>query len=105
MLFVLMSCLSFTTSNVLVVMLLALEEQLAPSRHETEEAYLREVLLKEEHERAVVIGVWQGASIALAAMQLRTGRDFLCHHRGCCCGRCGRGGHPLRWWPWALGCT
>jgi hypothetical protein len=35
----------------------ALEEQLATSRHETEEACLREILLMEDHERAVVAGV------------------------------------------------
>ena len=30
----------------------------------------------EDRERAVVAGIWRGASVALAAMQLRTGQDF-----------------------------
>jgi hypothetical protein len=53
-----------------------LEEQLAASYHETEEARLREVLLMEDRERAVVAKIRQGASVALAALQLSTGRDF-----------------------------
>ena len=57
-------------------MLSALEEQLAASYHETEEAHLREVLLMEDHERAVVAKIRQGADVALAALQLRTGQDF-----------------------------
>ena len=57
MLFVLSSYLSFATSDLLVVLLPALEEQLATSHHETKEARLREVLLMEDHERAVVARV------------------------------------------------
>jgi hypothetical protein len=53
-----------------------LEEQLAASRHETEEAHLWEVLKMVDHERAVVVGVWQGASVALATLQFCTGQDF-----------------------------
>ena len=45
-----------------------LEEQLAASSHEMEEARLREVLLMEDHKRAVVARVWQGANIALAVL-------------------------------------
>jgi hypothetical protein len=34
-----------------------LEEQLVASLHETKEAHLREVLLMEDHEHAVVAGI------------------------------------------------
>ena len=68
MLFVLLSSLSFTASDLLLVLLPALEEQLAASRHETEEARLWETLLMEDHERAVVARVWQGAGVALTAL-------------------------------------
>jgi len=53
-------------------LILALEERLAASRQETEEVRLREVLLMEDREWAMVAGVWQGAIVALAAAQLRT---------------------------------
>lgn len=66
MLFILSSCSSFAASDLLAVLLPALEEQQAASHHETEEARLREVLLMEDCECTVVAGVRQGASIALA---------------------------------------
>jgi hypothetical protein len=47
-----------------------LEERLAASRHEEEAAHLRGFILVEDHEWVVVAGIWQGASVALAAMQL-----------------------------------
>ena len=72
MLFVMSSCLSFDASDPLVVLLPALEEQLAASRHETEEACLQEVLLMEDRERMVVDRVWQGAGITLVALLLCT---------------------------------
>jgi hypothetical protein len=53
-----------------------LEEQLVASRQETEEAHLWEVLKMVDPERAVVVGVRQGASVALATLQLCTGQDF-----------------------------
>ena len=56
--------------------MLALEEQLAASRHETEEARLWEVLLMEDRECVFVAGIRQGADIALVALQLRTSQDF-----------------------------
>jgi hypothetical protein len=49
--------LSFVTSNILVVLLLALEEQLVASHHKIEEARLREVLLMEDREHTVVARV------------------------------------------------
>jgi hypothetical protein len=45
-----------------------LEEQLAASCHEMKEARLREVLLMEDRERAMVAGIWQGVGVALASM-------------------------------------
>jgi hypothetical protein len=75
-LFVLSSYLSFATSDVLVFLLPALEEQLSVSRHETEEAHLWEVLQMVDRKRMVVARVRQGAGVALAAMQLRSGQDF-----------------------------
>ena len=57
-LFVLLSYLLSMASDLPVVLLLVLEEQLVASRHETEEACLREVLLMEDRERAVVARVW-----------------------------------------------
>ena len=41
----------------LIVLLLALEEQLVASHHDTEEAHLREVLLMEDRKHAVVDGI------------------------------------------------
>jgi hypothetical protein len=41
-----------------------------------EEARLWEVLLMEDHERAVVARVWQGVGVTLATMQLCTSQDF-----------------------------
>ena len=55
-----------------VVLLLALEERLVVSCHKEEEAHLRGLIVAEDHERAVVAGIRQGASIALATMELRT---------------------------------
>jgi hypothetical protein len=57
----------------LPALLPVLKEQLVTSRHEVEEACLWEVLLMEDHERAVVAGIRQGAGIALAALQLCIG--------------------------------
>jgi hypothetical protein len=65
---ILSSYLTSAASNLLVVLLPALEEQLAASRHEMEEACLREFLLMEDRERAVVVGIRQGVSVALTAM-------------------------------------
>jgi hypothetical protein len=48
----------FATPDLLIFLLLVLEEQLVVSRHETEEAHLREVLLMEDHEHMVVSRVW-----------------------------------------------
>ena len=62
------SYLTSIASDLLVVLLPALEEQLEASRHETEEARLQEFLLMEDHEWAMVVGIWKGASVALAAM-------------------------------------
>ena len=59
-----------------VTSFLALEEQLAASRHKMEEAHLREVLLMKDHERVVVARIRQGADITLTALKLRIGRDF-----------------------------
>ena len=73
---VLSSYLTHVASDLLIVLLSALEEQLAASHHETEEAHLWAFLLMEDHERAVVVGIRQGVDIALAAMQLRTCQDF-----------------------------
>jgi hypothetical protein len=53
-----------------------LDEQLAASRHETEEARLQEVLLMEDCERTVVAGIYQGVNIALVALQLHISQDF-----------------------------
>jgi hypothetical protein len=58
-----------------VVLLLALEGQLVISCHE-EAARLRGFIVAEDHEWAVVAGISQGAGIALATMQLRTGVNF-----------------------------
>ena len=46
------------------------------SHHETEEARLREVLLMEDCECAVVTGIYEGAGVALATLQLRIGQNF-----------------------------
>ena len=56
-----------------VVLFLALEEQLAVSRHEVEVACLWGFIMAEDHEQVVVAGIQQGAGSALAAMQLWTG--------------------------------
>jgi hypothetical protein len=53
-----------------------LEEQLAATRHETEDAHLQEFLLMEDHEQAVVAGILQGTDVTLTTMQLRIGQDF-----------------------------
>ena len=53
-----------------VILLPALEEQLAASHHEEEAARLRDIIVAEDHELAVVAGIWQGAGVALATMQL-----------------------------------
>jgi hypothetical protein len=66
----------FIVLDLLAFLLPALEEQLAASHHEAKEARLREVLLMEDRERAMVAGIQQGASVALATLQLGTGRDF-----------------------------
>ena len=58
----------FIIPDLLAFLLLALEEQLAASRHEMEEARLREVLLMEDRECAVVAEILQGAGVALAAL-------------------------------------
>ena len=63
-----LSYLLFAAPNILIFLLLALEEQLVASRHETEEARLWEVLLMEDRECAVVAGILQGAGVALAAL-------------------------------------
>lgn len=51
------SYLTFAASDLLVVLLLALEELLAASCHEIEEAHLQEFLLIEYYEQAVVVGI------------------------------------------------
>ena len=56
----------FIVPNLLAFLLPVLEEQLAVSHHEMEEAYLQEVLLMEDHEHAVVAEIQQDASVALA---------------------------------------
>ena len=57
MLYILSSYLSFATSDLLVILLPALEGQLVDSHHEMEEALLREALLMVDHEHMVVAGV------------------------------------------------
>ena len=47
------------------------------SHHEEEAARLWGFIVVEDHERAVVVGIWQGAGVALATMQLWT-RANLC---------------------------
>jgi len=59
-------------SDLRVISLPALEERLAFSRHEEEVAHLWGFIVAEDHERVVVVGIRQGANIALAAMQLWT---------------------------------
>jgi hypothetical protein len=51
---ILSSYLTSAASDLLVVLLPVLEEQLAASRHEMEEACLREFLLMEDRKQAVV---------------------------------------------------
>jgi hypothetical protein len=65
-------CHSLSSSDLPFFSSSALEEQLAASHHEMEEARLWEVLLMEDHERVVVARVQQRASVALAALQLCT---------------------------------
>jgi hypothetical protein len=48
----------FVAPDLLAFLLPVLEEQLAASHHDTEEARLWEVLLMEDHEHTVVAGVW-----------------------------------------------
>ena len=75
--FILISCRMSVASDLRVVLSpSALEEELAATRHEAEVACLWETLAVEDHERAVVVGIQQGAGVALAAMQLRIGRDL-----------------------------
>ena len=63
-------------SDLRVILLPALEEQLAASRHEAKAARLREFIVLEDRERAVVARIRQGANVALVAMQLRVGLDL-----------------------------
>ena len=70
------SYLTSAASDLLVILLPALEEQLLVSHHEMEEAHLQEFLLIEDHEQAMVVGIWKGAIVALTAMQLCTTQDF-----------------------------
>jgi hypothetical protein len=49
-----------------VILLPALEEQLVTSHHE-EAARLQGFIVAEDHERAVMAGIQQGAGVALAA--------------------------------------
>ena len=63
---------SSAVTDLHVVLLPALEEQLAVSHHEEEAARLWGFIVAEDHEWVVVVGIWQGASVALAAMQLWT---------------------------------
>ena len=49
------------------------DRSLAVSRHEEEAAHLQGFIMVEDRERVVVVWIRQGANIALAAMQLRTG--------------------------------
>jgi hypothetical protein len=44
-------------ADLFTVLLPALEEQLAASHHEAEEAHLWEALLEEDHERTMVAGI------------------------------------------------
>jgi hypothetical protein len=53
-----------------------LEEQLAASRHEAKEAHLREALLMEDHQRAVISMIRQGVGVTLAAAWLHSGHDL-----------------------------
>ena len=48
---------------------------MAASRHKEEVAHLRGFIIAEDHEGAVVARIQQGASVSLAAMQLRTGMN------------------------------
>ena len=63
---------TYGVADLRVVLLLALEERLAVSYHEEEAARLRGFIMVKDRERAVVVGILQGASVALAAMQLWT---------------------------------
>ena len=51
------SYLTSIASDLLVILLPPLEEQLAASHHETEEARLWEFLLMEDYEQAMVVGI------------------------------------------------
>jgi hypothetical protein len=57
-----------TASDLRIVSLPALEEQLVASHHEEEAARLRGFIIAEDHEWAVVAGIQQGVNVALAAM-------------------------------------
>lgn len=73
---ILTSCLMFAAFDCRVILLPTLEKQLAAARHEAEVARLRETISVEDHERAMVVGIWLGAGVGLAAMQLRTEMDL-----------------------------
>lgn len=66
----------FIASDLHVVLLPALEEQLEVSHHEAEAARLRVFIAAEDHERVTMAGIRQGAGVALAAMQLRVRMDL-----------------------------
>ena len=59
-------------SDLRVVLLPALEEQLVVSRHEEEIARLWGFIVVEDHEWKVEVGIRQGDGVALTAMQLWT---------------------------------
>ena len=48
-----------------VVLLPALEERLAASRHEEEAGHLWKFVIAEDHERAGLAGIWQGLASPL----------------------------------------
>ena len=61
-----------TASDLQVISLPALEEQLATSHHEEEAARLWGFIIAKHHERVVVARIQQGVGVTLAAMQLWT---------------------------------
>ena len=62
---ILMSGWMSAASDLRVVSLPALEEQLVASRHEEKVARLRGFIVAEDHERAGLAGIWQGLASPL----------------------------------------
>ena len=71
-----MSSMMYVAFSLRVILLPALEEQLAASCHEAEVTHLRETLVVKNREWVVVARIWQGVSVALATMQLHIGQDL-----------------------------